>query len=99
MAPNNIVVVDERYCSQQQVQLVVREKLLCSRQVFTIEEPGTKRPWFKLMRDVLGGPHKTKKFLDAQGNILARVKEHPVAVPRRMIVQGSGFSFEVRCPY
>ena len=100
MAASSFVAVDESYCMPEQVQLVVQEKLLWhSREDFTIVEARSKKPWFKLRGTAFRGPRRTKKFLDAQGNVLARGKEHPLAVPRRLFVQGSGFSFEVRSPY
>lgn len=96
---HDLPVVSEKFCQASPVNLVLKERVLCcSRDEFSILDLATKQPRFKLQARPFRGRNSTRKFVDAHGNVLARVKLHPVRAPKRLVVSGSGFSFEVRNP-
>ena len=92
-----LVVVHENFCIPQQVQLCLRKRRWrCWRDDFTISDVSGNKQWFKVRGTAFTGAQSTRKLLDAQGNVHARVKETPVPVPRLVFVRGLGFTFEVR---
>ena len=90
-----LVLVSYSYCFPQRVELFVRERC-CSRDDFIVTELSSNEQWFKLRGRPLTGPENTRKLVDGDGKVLARFKAPPVAVPKRVVGQGPGYSFEVR---